>query len=219
MDDVWNDAEGLSDSQYDKQVAERNWNRLQDQHGVVGYKEGITEGKQVSLQQGFDRGFKDAAGIGFQLGALRGLLSTLIQVYTLSPKAATSISPSNLSTLQSLHAELEALSVDHVFTLAYFKATDTTRPDAPNSATTGCESGGGCCKASGERDEMKEGGGCCKVRKGEATGAEGLSCSSPDVSDVAADSVKDYPSRVVESYRSKVATLLTTLGWDTDELL
>ncbi|KAI9015073.1 hypothetical protein BC832DRAFT_189781 [Gaertneriomyces semiglobifer] len=74
MDDVWADDVSLTDASYDREVAQRNWNKLQDEHGVVGYKEGISEGKQVSLQQGFDQGYVEGAEIAHQLGRMRGVL-------------------------------------------------------------------------------------------------------------------------------------------------
>ncbi|KAI8917058.1 essential protein Yae1, N terminal-domain-containing protein, partial [Powellomyces hirtus] len=90
-DDVWDDDASIPDAQYDKQVAERNWNRLQDTHGVAGYKDGITEGKKASLQQGFDQGYGNGVDIGLQLGRLRGI------------------------------AKCVSISVEHVFTLSYFR--------------------------------------------------------------------------------------------------
>jgi flagellar biosynthesis/type III secretory pathway protein FliH len=74
-DDIWNDDDDdTSDVNYDRSIAERNWKRLQETHGVLGYKEGIVEGKDESLQKGFSMGFSEGAVIGHELGRLRGIV-------------------------------------------------------------------------------------------------------------------------------------------------
>ena len=35
QDDVWDDDSGITDTQYDRDVAAREWNKLQDVHGMV----------------------------------------------------------------------------------------------------------------------------------------------------------------------------------------
>lgn len=72
-DDIWDD-DGPSDLQYDRSISERNWKRLQETHGVLGYKEGVVEGKDESLQAGFNVGFSEGAIIGHELGRLRGII-------------------------------------------------------------------------------------------------------------------------------------------------
>ncbi|RKO87730.1 hypothetical protein BDK51DRAFT_23969, partial [Blyttiomyces helicus] len=71
-DDVWG-SEG-DETEYDREMADRNWNRLQDEHGVVGYKEGISEAKEKGLQLGFDKGYAEGAEIGLALGRLQGFV-------------------------------------------------------------------------------------------------------------------------------------------------
>ena len=45
----------------------------------VGYREGITTGKEAALQEGFDAGFADTgAPIGRELGILRGMSSAIL---------------------------------------------------------------------------------------------------------------------------------------------
>ncbi|KAJ3184042.1 Protein YAE1 [Gaertneriomyces sp. JEL0708] len=125
MDDVWADDVSLTDASYDREVAERNWNKLQDEHGVVGYKEGISEGKRVSLQQGFDQGYVEGAEIAHQLGRMRGVLSTLIQLYGSPTSQSTTVTTADLEELKALHQQLETLGVEQIFTLGYFKGEKT----------------------------------------------------------------------------------------------
>ncbi|KAI8896768.1 hypothetical protein BC833DRAFT_596281, partial [Globomyces pollinis-pini] len=62
------------DGDYDRKMAERNWNRLQDTHGTLGYTEGLVEGKDAHIQRGFDDGYESAAIIARELGRMRGIL-------------------------------------------------------------------------------------------------------------------------------------------------
>ncbi|KAI1823701.1 hypothetical protein F4861DRAFT_305167 [Xylaria intraflava] len=48
--------------------------RLQAQHNTVGYRQGITAGKAVTIQAGFDDGFALGANIGIRAGQILGLL-------------------------------------------------------------------------------------------------------------------------------------------------
>ncbi|KAJ1550585.1 hypothetical protein HK096_006109, partial [Nowakowskiella sp. JEL0078] len=70
MADLW---EELDDLEYDRKIAERNWNKLQDTHSVVGFKEGVSEAKELSLQKGFNQGFNEGALVGIEIGRLIGI--------------------------------------------------------------------------------------------------------------------------------------------------
>ncbi len=51
----------------------------------AGYREGITDGKESALQEGFDAGFAQVgAPLGRELGTLRGIASALVHFLTLS---------------------------------------------------------------------------------------------------------------------------------------
>jgi len=51
----------------------------------VGYREGITAGKEAALQEGFDAGFAEVgAPIGRELGILRGISSAILALLRLS---------------------------------------------------------------------------------------------------------------------------------------
>ncbi|KAJ3124416.1 hypothetical protein HK098_001145 [Nowakowskiella sp. JEL0407] len=72
----WEDD--LDDLAYDRAIADRDWYRLQDTHGVIGYKEGVAEGKEKLLQEGFDLGYSEGAKIGMEIGKLRGIANILL---------------------------------------------------------------------------------------------------------------------------------------------
>ncbi|ORZ01019.1 hypothetical protein BCR43DRAFT_434255 [Syncephalastrum racemosum] len=72
-DDVW----ALSDEdnvEYDRAIAQKEWDRMHENHGNEGYKEGIVEGKEVRMQNGFDQGFVEGLAAGKALGRLRGIV-------------------------------------------------------------------------------------------------------------------------------------------------
>ncbi|KAG1049837.1 hypothetical protein G6F43_007860 [Rhizopus delemar] len=73
-DDVWAES-NEEHTDYERNLAEKEWDRLQDDHGNSGYKEGIIEGKEVNMQRGFDEGYKEGLAIGKAVGKLRGLVS------------------------------------------------------------------------------------------------------------------------------------------------
>ncbi|KAF8147679.1 hypothetical protein B0H34DRAFT_785794 [Crassisporium funariophilum] len=55
------------------------WSRMSSEFTNVGYREGITAGKESALQEGFDAGFAQVgAPIGRQLGILRGMASAIL---------------------------------------------------------------------------------------------------------------------------------------------
>ncbi|KAL0952372.1 hypothetical protein HGRIS_006649 [Hohenbuehelia grisea] len=73
MDSPWDDdphAVSTSDS---------DWNKMSSEFTNVGYREGITAGKEAALQEGFDDAFANVgAPMGRELGALRGVSSAIL---------------------------------------------------------------------------------------------------------------------------------------------
>ncbi|CAE6458166.1 unnamed protein product [Rhizoctonia solani] len=64
-------------------IADREWNKLSTDFMTAGYREGITEGKESALQEGFDDGFASTgAPLGRQVGTLRGQANALLALCT-----------------------------------------------------------------------------------------------------------------------------------------
>ncbi|QRW20241.1 hypothetical protein RhiXN_09216 [Rhizoctonia solani] len=64
-------------------IADREWNKLSNDFVTAGYREGITEGKESALQEGFDDGFASTgAPLGRQVGVLRGQANALLALCT-----------------------------------------------------------------------------------------------------------------------------------------
>ncbi|KAI8537824.1 hypothetical protein RHMOL_Rhmol09G0053700 [Rhododendron molle] len=45
--------------------------------GQIGYRDGVTAGKEASAQEGFNMGFKESVGVGYNWGLVRGVTSAL----------------------------------------------------------------------------------------------------------------------------------------------
>ncbi|KAF8889022.1 hypothetical protein BD779DRAFT_1439678 [Infundibulicybe gibba] len=77
MDSPWdeNPNQGVS--------SEIEWSKMSSDFTNVGYREGITSGKEAFLQDGFDAGFADVgAPLGRELGMLRGVASATLAYLT-----------------------------------------------------------------------------------------------------------------------------------------
>ncbi|KAI0797261.1 hypothetical protein BC629DRAFT_1697949 [Irpex lacteus] len=60
-------------------VKDSEWSKISSDFMNVGYREGITAGKEAHLQEGFDDGFANTgAPLGRQIGLLRGFASALL---------------------------------------------------------------------------------------------------------------------------------------------
>jgi hypothetical protein len=82
LDDVWGSD---SDSNHDEQHYTHEGNergntevsdipRLKEKHETEGYRDGVTKGKSVSVQKGFDEGYALGAVFGLQMGRILGVL-------------------------------------------------------------------------------------------------------------------------------------------------
>ncbi|KAF8333436.1 uncharacterized protein EI90DRAFT_2994337 [Cantharellus anzutake] len=57
----------------------KEWDQLEESFINAGYREGITDGKEAALQEGFDQGYAlHGVPIGREIGRLRGLASALL---------------------------------------------------------------------------------------------------------------------------------------------
>ena len=73
----------------------------------VGYREGITAGKEAALQEGFDAEFADVgAPIGRELGILRGISSAIL---ALLRSSTTAVNETLLLDAQEISSELSKI--------------------------------------------------------------------------------------------------------------
>ncbi|KAJ3273154.1 hypothetical protein HDV01_004794 [Terramyces sp. JEL0728] len=123
MSDIWDD-----DSDYERNMAEKEWNRLQDQHGVIGYTEGVEEAKEKHLQKGFDQGYSIGSTIGLEVGKMQVKLDVLLS--DLKSKSETK----EIGKVEALLHKLKTLKFDQIFTKEWFRSLDQTPPEFQNIA-------------------------------------------------------------------------------------
>ncbi|WVQ76059.1 hypothetical protein IAR50_005696 [Cryptococcus sp. DSM 104548] len=97
---------GAKDPLVDKEYA-----RISTVYSDAGYREGITDGKLVTLQEGFDQAFAQAVPLSRRVGSLRGRAAALLAF-------ATSMSPSTpadlVEDLRTLIRDLSSVRRDAV---------------------------------------------------------------------------------------------------------
>ncbi|GJP33480.1 hypothetical protein CLOM_g18016 [Closterium sp. NIES-68] len=72
-DDVFDDVDGGADfREWDREARVR-----EDNFVKLGYRDGVTAGKEAAAQGGFNAGFRESCGAGFRWGHARGLASVL----------------------------------------------------------------------------------------------------------------------------------------------
>ncbi|KAK4055654.1 hypothetical protein OIV83_000200 [Microbotryomycetes sp. JL201] len=81
LDDEYQSASDASRA-LDAIVAAQEWSKLSSKFTDAGYRDGITEGKNSKLQQGFDQGFGLAAPYARRVGILRGVATSLLSLMT-----------------------------------------------------------------------------------------------------------------------------------------
>ncbi|KAL7976842.1 hypothetical protein Chor_008791 [Crotalus horridus] len=62
-------------------IAQKEWKSAMEKRVKEGYREGVEAGKVVTLQQGFNQGYKEAVRVMFECGQLKGAISALQSSY------------------------------------------------------------------------------------------------------------------------------------------
>ncbi|XP_037363151.1 protein YAE1 homolog [Talpa occidentalis] len=90
-------AEGdVFDEEADESLlVQREWRSQMQRRVKEGYRDGIDAGKAVTLQQGFNQGYKDGAKVIMNYGQLRGTLSALLSWCHLHDNSSALISKIN----------------------------------------------------------------------------------------------------------------------------
>ncbi|XP_031214901.1 protein YAE1 homolog [Mastomys coucha] len=76
-------------------LVQREWQGHMRKRVQEGYRDGIDAGKAVTLQQGFNQGYKEGADVIINYGLLRGTLSALLSWCYLHGNSSTLISKIN----------------------------------------------------------------------------------------------------------------------------
>ncbi|KAI9209369.1 uncharacterized protein BJ171DRAFT_595118 [Polychytrium aggregatum] len=141
-DDIWGD-DSQDEVAYDRRIADQNWTRLQDTHGVEGYKEGIDESKEQYLQEGFDAGYREGFRTGFEVGRMTGTMSALQGMIGGGFDLVKSLDEQTRAECAAL---LETLKGCHFEQLVRSTAAEET-----------CSKGEQCCKQAGRCNDSLDG--------------------------------------------------------------
>ncbi|KAM4855946.1 protein YAE1 homolog [Urocitellus parryii] len=90
------DEEDVFDEEADESLlVQREWRNHMQRRIKEGYRDGLDAGKAVTLQQGFNQGYKEGAEVIINYGQLRGTLSALLSWCHLHDNSSTLISEIN----------------------------------------------------------------------------------------------------------------------------
>ncbi|OCF37348.1 hypothetical protein I317_07940 [Kwoniella heveanensis CBS 569] len=70
-------------------LVDREYTRISSKFSDAGYREGITDGKLATLQQGFDEGFARSVPLSRRVGFLRGRAAALLAIVTSSSSTSS----------------------------------------------------------------------------------------------------------------------------------
>ncbi|KAH9567535.1 hypothetical protein CY35_03G031900 [Sphagnum magellanicum] len=105
---------------------DREWQARQAQFHTLGYRDGVEEGKNSSVQEGFDEGYREAAIAGFNWGVARGITSAFAALpVSLKEKLVSDVSV--IGRLEALHTTISALSSTDALR-SYYR--DSVQPSA-----------------------------------------------------------------------------------------
>jgi len=108
-DNIWD----VSDT--DENMQEREYRSVYSQFVQNGYREGIAAAKDDSLQEGFDKGFKEAAALGAIFGEILGVASGANLFFTWHPEVSWNEIHSSVTSLED---QLSALSKSRIKSLS-----------------------------------------------------------------------------------------------------
>lgn len=102
-------------------------NRLHHDHSTAGYRDGLTAGKNASIQAGFDEGYAVGAALGAVAGQLLGLVEGLVEAVVSVPGPdGDDVSADDRDSLRLLLVRARSeLAVQSIFSPAYFAPDGT----------------------------------------------------------------------------------------------
>ncbi|KAG6547310.1 hypothetical protein Mapa_011247 [Marchantia paleacea] len=121
-DDLWgtddDDAGAVGRSSQTDADLEREWEARRNQFHTLGYRDGISAGKESKVQEGFNVGFKEAVVAGYNWGLARGATSAFA---ALSPalKESLLIDKDATKRLESLNTFISSISSTDAMRIFY----------------------------------------------------------------------------------------------------
>uniref|UniRef100_A0A8C5SXD9 Essential protein Yae1 N-terminal domain-containing protein n=1 Tax=Laticauda laticaudata TaxID=8630 RepID=A0A8C5SXD9_LATLA len=72
-------------------IAQKEWKSAMEKRIKEGYREGVEAGKVVTLQQGFNQGYKEAVRVMFECSQLKGIIRYVVKIKIPSSQRPTFI--------------------------------------------------------------------------------------------------------------------------------
>ncbi|XP_069110242.1 uncharacterized protein [Argopecten irradians] len=88
-------------------IGSRDWQKMESSLTKLGYREGIADGQEINVQEGFNQGYKAAASLAFSIAVLRGEISALLSVKHIQKTDMNKSTEVNLEQLLQDVRELE----------------------------------------------------------------------------------------------------------------
>ncbi|CAB4410149.1 unnamed protein product [Rhizophagus irregularis] len=208
-DDVWASVEDTSE--YDRIMSLKEWDHMNRNFGNIGYREGIIEGKDVTIQEGFNNGYVEGVNIGMEFGRLRGLLNTLLEFYNSlinennNDDELKLPNQTSFNKLKSLEDELANLTADKVFTRDYFKFNQQENLKKQNNA---CKNDCSCLL---DTNTEKEKDNCCNKNIVNESNNEEIQKFNLEKT---IEPNENLAEKLLIEYKEKVYQLLDELGFD-----
>ncbi|XP_042388220.1 protein YAE1-like [Zingiber officinale] len=145
-DDCWFDDEPPVETSDAELIREQKWRH--DHFYTMGYRDGISAGKEASAQEGFNVGFKQSAHDGYKWGNVRGIASAFASLPDDSKKKLLK-KFDDKEKFHSLYESVQAISTDNALKIYYvhllqndkqFKEQLKGNPQESASASAGKES-------------------------------------------------------------------------------
>lgn len=117
LDDVFGSAPSSPNTTAAPQNEPSEISRLQSEHSTAGYRDGLTAGKALHIQTGFDEGYALSTVIGLRVGVILGVLEGLYTFALKKSKSANSAEDTEeVDRLKSLFKSAKTeLSTEAVF--------------------------------------------------------------------------------------------------------
>ncbi|XP_065034357.1 calmodulin-like isoform X1 [Musa acuminata AAA Group] len=132
-DDSWCD-DGLLNEISDADL-NREQKRRYDQFYTMGYRDGISAGKEASAQEGFNIGFKQSASSGYKWGIVRGITSAFVNLPDqFKEKLVKKLE--DRCTFQSLYKPVQEISTDDALRMYHFQLQQENKQSHQRSKAT-----------------------------------------------------------------------------------
>ena len=107
----------LCDDSDERDMFGLEWSKMQREFNVLGFREGMSDGEERGLQDGFNKGFKAGSAIAMEWGQLQGITTSLLAFFAkvskrqdagLARDAPVQLAVDTAARLQALNVRVES---------------------------------------------------------------------------------------------------------------